>query len=197
LGGFYIGLASLVSLMVLHIPDYGRLLSAAVFPVGILLALTANGATFIGVAGQFASRGILSKKANTITYNPEQLKKFGKDLLIALIGNTVGIAALAFLYQNQIGSIDAKVDIPTMRLFTLGILCNIMVYLALNAKTALMQAIPVFIFVLAGFANSIADIALMFFSQQFHWFIIPVLLGNLVGGVVFSAVYEFSKPQQT
>ncbi|MCL2001864.1 formate/nitrite transporter family protein [Candidatus Saccharibacteria bacterium] len=195
LGGFYVGLALLSSLLVAHIPEFGGLLRAVVFPVGILLVIYANGALFTGVAGQFATRGIFSRKGNTFTFNQEPLKQFGKDLTVSLIGNIIGIAALTLLLGRQIGSIDVRVNTPVLHLFTWGILCNIMVYLALNAKMPLTQAIPIFIFILAGFTHSIADIALMAFSGQYHWFIIPVILGNLVGGVVFSVIAEAAKPK--
>jgi formate/nitrite transporter FocA (FNT family) len=197
LGGLYIGLAMLACLVVRGMSsDFGQLLGALIFPIGILLVIYANGALFTGVAGQFASREIISRRGNTLTLHKEPLKRWGIDLGIALLGNILGIAFLALLAGRQIGSIDARVATPALQLFGLGILCNIMVFLSLNAQKMPLQYIPVFAFVLLGFTHSIADIALMFFSRQFQWFIVPVLLGNLVGGALFSLIYASAKPKK-
>lgn len=198
LGGFYIGIAMLACLVVSGMStDFGRLLGALVFPVGILLVIHANGALFTGVTGQFASREVVSRQGNTLTFHKEPLKKWGIDLGIALVGNILGIAFFAFLAQRQIGSIDARVATPPIVLFGFGVLCNVLVFISLNARKMILQYIPIFAFVLLGFAHSIADIALMFLSQQFHWFIIPVLLGNLVGGAGFSLIYELTRPKKS
>jgi formate/nitrite transporter FocA (FNT family) len=197
LGGFYIGLAMLACLIARGLSaDFGQLLGALVFPIGILLVIYANGALFTGVAGQLASREVITRKGNTLTFHKEPFKKWGIDLGIALLGNILGIAFLALLAQRHIGSIDARIATPALQLFGFGILCNILVFLSLNAQKMPLQYIPVFAFVLFGFTHSIADIALMFFAQQFHWFIIPVLLGNLVGGALFSLFYELAKPKK-
>jgi formate/nitrite transporter FocA (FNT family) len=191
LGGFYIGLAMLACLVVRNIsPDWGNLLGALVFPIGILLVIYAKGALFTGVAGQFAERKIATRHGDTLAFDGRTFLRWLSDLGISLLGNVIGIAVLALLAQRQIGSIDVRVATPFWQLFGLGILCNIMVFLSLNSKNIPLQYIPIFAFVLLGFAHSIADISLMFWAWQFGWFIVPVLLGNLVGGSLFSLLYQ-------
>ena len=143
-----------------------------------------------------------------------------KVWIAAFIGNLIGsaIGACAFVFAGlatgSIGEFIAKTTLAKMtmggpQLFVRGILCNILVCLAIwcsiklksEAGKLIMVFWCLFIFITSGFEHSIANMTLLIIgllSPQgmaitiggFIHNIVFVTLGNLVGGIVLALCYN-------
>jgi len=192
----------------------GRLLSGIVFPVGLMLVVVAGAELFTGNCLLLIS--VLDKRTSVIGML--------KNWLIVYFGNFAGgvlIAALVvFSHSNSIfngelahlavSTAVAKVSLSFGEAFLRGILCNILVCLAVWCAFAASDLggkifglfLPVFLFVIAGYEHCIANMYFVpagLFSvisynldagagANLTWLsfivknLIPVTLGNIVGG---------------
>lgn len=237
LGGAFIALGAMFATTVLAgangtVP-YGisRLLAGNAFCLGLILVIVGGAELFTGntlmvmawVAGKVKLREML--RAWAIIYVGNFIGAFGTALLVFLSGqpfNANGaVAAVAIKL-----AVD-KASLPFDHAFFLGILCNVLVCLAVwlsfGARTTsdkvLAVLFPVSAFVVAGFEHSVANMYLIplglflkawapasLWTQigsptaefsaltwsAFFASLIPVTLGNIVGGgVLVGGVYWF------
>jgi len=207
------GLASSIVSCGMQPAALGRFLGAVVFPVGLAMVLIAGSELFTGNCMIIIS--VMDKKAN--------VWGFVRNLLIVYAGNFVGgtfIAALACyghvfdLYNGALANATvataaAKCNLSFTDAFFKGILCNIMVCIAVWMSFAestvpgkiIASYLPVVLFVIGGFEHCVANFyfipAGLFASGEYgiaaeglNWtrfFLvneIPVTLGNIVGGSV-------------
>jgi formate/nitrite transporter len=215
-----------------HLPfGVARLLGGVVFALGLVLVVIGGAELFTGnnlMVMAWASRRVSSTALL-------------RSWTVAYVGNFIaasGVAIMAFFAgyysfgQSAIGETalriaQAKTTLGFTEAFFLGILCNILVCLAVwltySAHTVtgkiLVIVPPVAAFVAAGFEHSIANMYLIPAGLLIKWFaepsfwqtisatpqqfpsltlegavrnLLPVTLGNIVGGGVFvAAVYWF------
>ncbi|MBO6218994.1 MAG: formate/nitrite transporter family protein [Treponema sp.] len=189
---------------------FGRALSGIIFPIGLAMVVIAGGELFTGNCLLFIP--VLDKQIS--------LMDFVKNLAIVYVGNLVGsifIAVLAnyghilSLYSNDlarsvVATATLKANIPFIDAFVKGILCNILVCIAVWASQAAEELsgriialfLPIFLFIVCGFEHSVANMYFIpcgMLAQYvygftgynitifgFLWNLLPVTLGNLVGG---------------
>ncbi len=150
-------------------PAVARLLSALVFPIGLMLVLCAGGELFTGnslllvplIEKRITMAGMLS---NWITV---YLGNFVGSMLVSLA--VVGSHTLSLyggdLARLAVNTAIAKVSMPFSDVLIRGILCNIMVCLSVWVGFAAKDLIskiaglylPVFLFVLCGFEHCVAN----------------------------------------
>lgn len=214
LAGMFIGFAgaaSTIGVVTIENPSVARLISAFLFPAGMAMVLVAGSELFTG--NNLIILAYLEKKI--------KLREMLRNWFFVFTGNFIGAAFVAFLvvcghtpdlYQgvlaeNIVEVARNKVSMTFMDAFIRGILCNILVCIAIWASFAaktvsgklLMSFWPVMLFVLCGYEHSIADIyfclsgiftageyqitaeGLTFGSFLIHN-LLPVTLGNIVGG---------------
>ncbi|MEL3909219.1 MAG: formate/nitrite transporter family protein [Treponemataceae bacterium] len=232
LGGAFIALAgasaNMAAFNLLAKPEtfgLGKLVSGAVFPVGLMLVVIAGGELFTGNSLIFAA--VLDGKTRFV--------KMLQNWFLVYVSNFVGaffVVAVAF-YSGQylsgnslLGGVTVKIAYGKIAinffpaLFS-GILCNWLVslgvWLAYAAKDIVGKIFacffPVFLFVIAGYEHSIANMyyvpagilaksvpsfvvasgipakALVNLNWQ-NFFIknlIPVTIGNIIGGSILIA----------
>lgn len=228
LAGVFISLGGFAASTASHnIENYGvaKLVSGAIFPVGLILVIICGGELFTGNTLMVAA---LSENKITIS-------KMLKNWIIVYIGNFIGSFIIAFLIFNT-GLLDAnggklggyvlkiasvKSSLSFTQAFCSGILCNILVSIAVWASYAARDVIgkifaiwfPVMAFIISGFEHSIAN--MYYFSiailaknnidyiKMSHTApdklariniihainnIIPVTLGNIIGGSIVIAL---------
>lgn len=213
LAGAFIGLGSLLFALVAAdatLPwAVQRLLGGVVFSLGLVLVTVAGAELFTGnnlLAMAWAARRIGSA---------ELLRNWG----LALLGNTLGAAGLALLVaasgrgtfgggalQRAVLAIaEAKASLPLVQAFFSGVLCNVLVCMAVwmamagrsVADKVIAIAFPVTAFVALGFEHSIAN--LFFFPLAALWgaalplaellpLLAVVIAGNITGGSVLVAL---------
>jgi len=208
----------------------GKVLAGAIFGTGLMLVVLAGGELFTG--NTMILGGVLDGKV--------KLNDMLKNWFFVYSGNFVGAILLAYmmvhsgLYDsgaNVLGGVTIKiaaykVGLPFLSAFYLGIMCNMLVCLAVwmayGAKDMVGKILaiffPIWLFITSGFEHSIANmyyipagilakanpswVAESHLTPQvlanLNWgtFItnnlIPVTLGNIVGGSIFVAgVYWF------
>ncbi len=218
LAGAFIGLGALYFTLVRSDPTLGfaaaQVLGGVVFSLGLLLVVVAGAELFTGnnlLAMAWADGRITTR---------EVLRNWTVVCAGNLVG-AVGLAVLVFLSghaqmngnrvaETTMAIATAKVELPFWSAFFRGMLCNVLVCMAVWMATAGRSVVdkavaivfPISAFVAAGFEHSIANmyfIPLAMLLQAsggvaetwpaitFGGFIanlVPVILGNLVGGSV-------------
>ncbi len=191
-----------------------RLLSAAIFPIGLMMVVVAGAELFTGNCLIFAP--VLARRAT--------MRGMLYNWAVVYIGNFIGGVLLAFLAayshvfslygenlaQATVSTAVAKLSLSFGDAFIRGILCNVMVCVAVWVAFAskdisgkiIALYLPVALFVLCGFEHCIANMYFVpagMFAAHVHGIdapvlswgsfvidnLIPVTLGNIVGGSVF------------
>ena len=214
LGGAFIALGYLAYIRVTGTmpQEWGSLITfigAAVFPVGLICILLGGGELLTGNM-MAVSIAYFAKKVKFTQLVSNWLLIAFFNLLGALFisyffGHFVGLAEGDFLAKT-VHTAEAKIKDPFWVAFVSGIGCNwlvsIAVWLSYGAKdfSGKILAIwfPTMTFVLIGFQHVVANMFIIpaaIFAGALSWSqflpnIIPVFLGNAVGGAVFvSLIY--------
>ena len=225
LAGAFIGLGALYFVIVKSDPLLGfavkQVLGGVTFSLGLILVIVAGAELFTG--NNLLAMAWADGKISTL----ELLRNWA----IVCCGNFIGAAGLALLVflshhpemnngaiaQEYIKIAVAKVAMPFWTALFKGILCNVLVcmavWMALAGRSVIDKAVaivfPISAFVAAGFEHSIANmffIPLAMLLQTFDtigvtantvtWVgffgnLVPVILGNIIGGsVLVGLVYH-------
>lgn len=230
LAGVFIALASVGSNIISHnIEDIGlaKYLAGLIFPTGLILVVIAGAELFTG--NNLISVALLAGKV--------KWSKYLGNLSLVWLGNLVGSVFIALLIylsgqldysEGLLGAYTIKVasvktSLSFTQAFTSGILCNLLVCLAVWMSYAakdisgkvLAIFFPIWLFIASGYEHSVANMyylsaGLMAKSSSsfalktavelgvssdslnnlsiinaFTDNLIPVTLGNLVGGALF------------
>jgi formate/nitrite transporter len=220
LAGGFIGLGSLFSVIVLSDASLGfaaqRVLSGVVFSLGLLLVVVAGAELFTGnnLLAMAWADGCLSTR---------ELLKNWIVVCLANFAGAAGLAAVVFLSGHaamNAGAIGrayvqiaaAKSSLSLTEAFFRGVLCNVLVCMAVWMSLAgrsvtdkfIAIVFPVAAFVAAGFEHSIANMYLFPLATMLQaaagqpvelaWLwhnLLPVIAGNLVGGSVLVALVYY------
>lgn len=195
---------------------FGTFLGAAVFPIGLVVILLAGGELVTGnmVA---VSLAWLNKKI--------RWQEMVSNWLVITLANFIGAVFVAFFFGHVVGLTgqgaylhellvvaDAKLAATPLQAFVSGIGCNwfvgLGVWLSYGCKDSAGKILgiwfPIMIFVLLGFQHSVANMFVLSDAiieghisvWDFFTNIIPVYLGNIVGGVVFVSFPYFMSYQK-
>ena len=143
-----------------------------------------------------------------VGYVFENPPSYALDLIFIIIGNFIGTLIVGLMMPSETAEAmaAAKLDLPYYSVFFKGILCGILMFIAADcykkSKSFIATFVCVPVFILAGFEHSIADMFYMcsagVFTMESLIFIIIVILGNAVGGVLIPVcrrwMYEDSEP---
>jgi formate/nitrite transporter len=216
LAGGFIGLGSLYYVIVVSDPALPhalqRVLGGVVFSLGLLLVVVAGAELFTGnnllamawADGRLSTRDVLVNWAVVCAANFAGAAGLA---LVVLLSGHAGQYAGTYL---KIAA--AKSSLPLAQAFFLGVLCNVLVCLAMWMVLAgrsvvdrfIAIVLPISAFVAAGFEHSIANmyflpLAMMLQASagqavEYAWLwrnLVPVIAGNLVGGSVLVALVYY------
>jgi len=233
LAGAFIGLGALYFVLVKSDPSLGfaasQVLGGVAFSLGLILVVVAGAELFTG--NNLLAMAWADGKISTL----DLLRNWA----IVCGGNFIGAAGLALLVflsrhpemnngaiaQEYLAISIAKVAMPFWTAFFKGILCNVLVcmavWMALAGRSVIDKAVaivfPISAFVAAGFEHSVANmyiIPLAMLLQTFEnngvtantvtWVgffsnLVPVILGNIIGGsvlvgLVYHVIYRRTPP---
>jgi formate/nitrite transporter len=212
LAGAFIGLGALYSTIVLADPALGlavkRVLAGVVFSLGLVLVVVAGAELFTGnnLLAMAWAQGSVSTR--------EVLQNW----LVVCAANFAGAAGLALIVflsghadpyaRSYLEIAAAKASLPPAEAFFRGVLCNVLVCMAVWMTLAgrsvtdkvLAVVFPISAFVASGFEHSIANMyffpiaMLLERSADLSWLwtnLVPVIAGNLVGGSVLVALVYY------
>jgi formate/nitrite transporter FocA (FNT family) len=193
LGGICITIGGAVYLRIKDAFVGANIVGAILFTIGLLVICVRGYNLFTG------------KVSRTFDEKPSYLL----TLLIIWIGNFIGTSLFAFLFNQTSMNIketaravcEAKLDNSYLSLFILGIVCNMLIFLAVDGYSKIKDPVGkyiilflgVIIFILAGTEHSVAN--MFFFSVSGLLYerpiesillILTVTAGNAVGGVFFN-----------
>lgn len=205
----------------------GKALAGAVFGTGLMLVLLAGGELFTGNTLMVIS--VLEKKITVL----KMLRNWG----IVYAGNFLGSLFIAYMMNesllfnsgdNLLGGVTIKIavykiSLPFMSAFYMGIMCNMLVCLAVwisyaeKSLTGKLLAVffAIMLFITSGFEHCVANMyyipaGIMAKSNELwaaasnlpadkladlNWGafftknLLPVSLGNIVGGAIFIGVF--------
>lgn len=207
----FAGIASTTASSTIAVASVAKLVGACVFPAGMAMVLIAGSELFTG--NNLIILAVLEKKVSVF--------KMLKNWLFVYIGNFLGTAFIAVLVvyghtpelfngelaQAIVNAGRTRTDLTIPEAFIRGILCNILVCIAIWMSFAakkvsgkLMTSFwPIMLFVLCGFEHCVADmyfgVAALLTSAEYGivaegltWgnflfkSLLPITLGNIVGG---------------
>lgn len=225
LAGAFIGLGALMFVLIASDASLGfaatRLLGGLAFSLGLILVTVAGAELFTG--NNLLAMGWASGCVTT--------RDVLRNWVVVCAANFIGAAGLALLVwwsghaalnggnvaRSVIGIAMAKTALPIGEAFFRGVLCNVLVciavWMALAGRSVTDKAVaivfPITAFVAAGFEHSIANMYLF----PLAWMLgaplsaagvagnlIAVIAGNIVGGsVLVAGVYylAYVRPEQT
>ena len=201
------GVASTIASYGVKNVSIAKLLSASVFPFGLIMVVLFKTELFTG--NSLLIIPLINKEI--------KIKDLIKNLIIVYIGNIIGALMVAMMlkisghYENAIyletvlKIAKTKVEYDFLKSFILGILCNILVCMAVlisfsvksSPAKALVIFIPIFLFIMLGLEHSVANmyyLATGYLNKGIGLKailnnLIPVTLGNIVGGMGFGSIY--------
>lgn len=207
LAGIFIGLGGLGNIIFTQTlagidPGLAKFAGGMVFPVGLMLVVICGAELFTGNNLMFLA--VMEKKVSL----GQMFRNWGLVYLANFIGSLF-LVLLVFYSSTLTGDAatkaiavaEGKVALTFSEAFFKGILCNILVVLAVWMATAAQDIVskifacwfPIMLFVLCGFEHSVAN---MFFIPmgmflgadlgitQLIMNLVPVTLGNIVGGAI-------------
>jgi formate/nitrite transporter len=175
LAGAFIALGAMFMMVVMTGADVlpwgvARLLGGLVFSLGLVLVIVGGAELFTGDALM-----IVAYASRRITIS--SLLRAWSLVYVGNVGGAMGTAALVFLAgqygfgggavgKTALAIASAKATLPTIQLFFLAVLCNVLVCLAVwmsfGARSAADKVLvivpPITAFVAAGFEHSIANL---------------------------------------
>lgn len=213
-GGMYIGFG------ILLIFTAGGLLNAAGSPATKIVMGAAFGValSLVVIAGAELFTGNNFVMATGLIHKEVTLKDTVLLWVVCWVGNLIGSVILGFLYhlagvsagpvaEFMAKTAEAKMAAGFLPLLSRGILCNILVCVAVwcgfkcksEAGKLIMIFWCLFVFITAGFEHSIANMTLLTVGLLepstyavtiggFVYNLLVVTLGNMIGGILFVAV---------
>lgn len=220
LAGAFIGLGALYFTIVASDASLSfavqRILGGAVFTLGLLLVVVAGAELFTGnnlLAMAWAAGGVSTREVLRnwiIVCCANFVGAAGLALIVALSGNAeMNGGAIGRAYMKIFA---AKSALPFWEAFFKGVLCNVLVcmavWMALAGRSVVDKFVAIFLpisaFVAAGFEHSIANMYFLTLGNflqiaagepvQLAWLwknLVPVILGNIAGGSVLVALVYY------
>jgi formate transporter len=205
--GYLLAIRATASLSI-ELEGLSSLISASVFPIGLILTLLAGGELLTGNMMALP----LARLANKI-----KTMQLLKNWLIVTISNFIGAVFIAYFFGHLVGLTETgpylaktisiaehKLDASFLQAFLSGIGCNWLVAAAVWLSYGSDDTIgkitgiwfPTMTFVAIGFQHVVANMFVIpaaIFAGHFTWMeyfgnFIPVFLGNAVGGSIFIAM---------
>ena len=213
LAGFYIGFGGQVFLVALE-QGMGKIVGGMVFSVGLVLVVIAGAELFTGNIIMIVSTILSLYTVKKILKNwlSVYIGNFIGSLLFAVLiwesGLLGNLDKLTGVGNIAVGVAEAKLGLTFSEAFIRGIFCNMLVIIAIIVATIAKDVIskmasvvlPIMVFVACGFEHCVANMFLIpigllakgvNFTGLFSMFgnILPVTLGNIVGGILILVVH--------
>lgn len=217
LAGAYIAFGYLLAIRVTGtLPEeiWGSLsafISGAVFPAGLIFVLIGGGELLTGNMMADA----VARFAGEVT-----TRQVGINWAFVFVGNLIGSLFIAYFFGHYLGLTEGeflpktlavaqgKIDDSFMQAFVSGIGCNwlvtLAVWLSFSAKDITGKILgiwfPIMAFVAIGFQHVVANMFIIpaaIFAGHSTWTefwanMVPVFLGNAVGGAVFVGAFYWA-----
>jgi len=222
MAGIFLSFGGVAYMMVSgNVADHGlgKFLGGSIFPVGLILIVLGGGELFTG--NNLMTMGLLQKKYSSI--------QMARNWVIVWVGNMIGSMFIAYLVVRSgmlsdpnassglssagdfaVSLAHKKVSLDFIQLLLRGILCNLIVSLAVLVSNVARDGMckifliwfPIAAFVIAGYEHCVANMlyitsaillgAEISWAQFFMGNLVPVTVGNIIGGgVIIPVLYWY------
>lgn len=218
LAGAFISLGYLLAIRVTapltgDLAGIGTIMSASVFPIGLILTLIAGGELLTGNMMAVPLARMAKKvtmKQLVVNWSLITVSNFLGAIFVAyFFGHIVGLTETGPYLEKTVSIAEHKLHASFLQAFVSGIGCNWLVSAAVWCSYGSNDLVgkvfgiwfPTMTFVAIGFQHVVANMFVIpaaIFAGHFTWVeyfqnFVPVYLGNAVGGVVFvSMAYWFA-----
>lgn len=168
LAGVLIGIGDIA-----NITSQNNVVGALLFSVALLSIIRLRLPLYTGRIGK-----VIANK------NPLECLKI---LWLNIMGVALTTGAVIVFGDDLVTKLDlsatAKFSKGNLSLFVAGIMCNVLIHIAVSAKSEVITILCVMAFILSGYEHSIADVMFALASGNLiKWAI--VVTGNTVGGIL-------------
>ena len=167
-----------------------KYIGATLFSVGLITILLFGFNLYTGKVGY-----ALNNPPNYIKY-----------LAIILCGNFIGCLCVGIIFPSEIAQVicENKLQNPLLTVMFKSIMCGLLMFIAVDAykqhQTILPAIFCVATFILSGYEHSIANIAYFIMGRVITFessiFIITVIVGNAMGGMIIPACNKLIETKQ-
>lgn len=207
--------------MVKHLKEFSfAVLTGMAISIGCVVFLSVENAVAGSILFSIGLLTVLVFKLNLFTgkapYMCKNKPSYWLFVAVVWLGNFAGtgIASVLIRFTRVYGKIidrctslaENKINDSLLSLFILGILCGIMMYIAVDTyinhikensfASTLAVVFCVSVFILAGFEHSVADMFYFMLSLPISKWIIPLIvitLGNIAGGNLFCLLTKIKR----
>ena len=184
------GLGSQIASCTAADPSSARMVSSVVFPIGLFMVLVGGAELFTG--NSLLIIPLIKKEI--------KFKDLIKNLIIVYIGNFIGAIVVALMLKSS-GHYDNKLYLETVLKIASNILVCMAVLISFSVKDTFSKVIvifiPIFLFIALGLEHSVANMYYLTAGYLNNGIglkailnnLIPVTLGNIVGGMGFGTIY--------
>ena len=193
--GIFIGIGGTVYLLV-----ESKVIGAVLFSIGLFAICTLGYNLFTG----------------KVCYAFDNKPSYLIDLILIWIGNLIGTISLSIilsftriypaLNEKALGIVTTKFQDQPLSLLLLGVLCNILIYLAVEGYRNnphelgkyLSIIFGVSVFILCGFEHCVADMYYISIANAWTYAhaiecIVIVTIGNIIGGLLLPMIKKITK----
>lgn len=198
LSGFMIGIGGTASLLANSLlGNWGRLIGAILFSLGIYAIVTYGMKLFTGMVADIPKMGMKSLWRLPLCF-------FGNIIGVAIVAVLVYYSPLATpVVAKGSATVAAKLaqESWALKSFCSAILCGWLITLSVwaskyapkkNLSASIEVIFPVVVFAFCGFDHSVANMLYFYFLGEVSWrvvgYIVMSVLGNIVGGVLLPLV---------
>ena len=167
-----------------------KYIGAVLFAVGLITILLFEFNLYTGKVGY-------------IVNNPPN---FIQVVIIILIGNIIGCVYMGTIFPSDFARVlcENKMQIPFINTLWKSIMCGLLMFIAVDTYKNYHNLIPTIFcvptFILSGYEHSIADITYFIMGRVFSFksllFIVTVILGNALGGMIIPVCHKITKTLQ-
>ena len=115
-----------------------------------------------------------------------------RDLLIILLCNLIGVLIPIFCSLSKSGFYESVIDISNakfsnghLELFLYGLMCGVLMFIAVLCNKPLITVFCIMTFILSGYEHCIADFPYLFFNFNIDYLLkfLCIILGNSLGSI--------------
>ena len=131
---------------------------------------------------------------------------FIKTVDVILMGNILGCIITGLCFPSELATVlcENKLQTPFIDIFYKSIMCGLLMFIAVDAykihKTFIPAIFCVATFILSGYEHSIANVAYLIMGRVITLksliFILIVIIGNAIGGMIIPAFNKLLTTQQ-
>ncbi len=178
LSGILVGLG-----VALQIQVQNTYISSMLFSIALLVIIECDLKLYTGKIGFFKIKEI-------------------KNLLIILLGNLIGVMIPIFCSISKSGFYERIIEVSDIKfsngyfgLFLYGLMCGVLMFVAVYCKKPIITVFCIMTFILSGYEHCIADFPYLFLNFNLDHLLkfLCIVLGNSIGSISINQLIKIAR----